>query len=240
MRELGWGSYFLGPQLGYVSFQLDTSITQLERRVKLSEDHHRHLERQLATAHLLKGAMHVAEASRTGMSNGYSRPHVTSALGHFQSALAVDEKDCEALEYAAHAHICLKQDGEAKDRLGALLELTSGQPKSLARARAFRYMADIEAAHDRPRIARSNLRAALKVLPNLHFEDRIEEAEIHEALGDRQITLHAHIQAQSHWEIAKALYEEIDMPTARDGRARVAAKLAALDKLPDKDTDEDE
>jgi hypothetical protein len=240
VRELGWGSYFFGPQLGYVSFQLDTSITELNHRVKLAEVNQRHLKRQLATAHLLKGAMHVAGASNDALKNGSGRPHITSALGHFESALAVDGHDCEALEYAAHAHIFLKQDGQAKKRLETVLELTSGEAKSLTRARAFRYMADIEAGQQRPRVARGNLRAALKVLPNLHFEDRIEEAEIHEALGDRQITVHAHIQARSHWEIAKALYCEIKTPAAKEGAERVAAELAKLDTLPDNDSDDDE
>ena len=45
------------------------------------------------------------------------RAMVSSALNHFQSALAVDADDCEALEYAAHMHVCLKQDPEANERL---------------------------------------------------------------------------------------------------------------------------
>ena len=186
VRDLGWGSYFLGPQLGYVSFQLDTSITQLDRQVKLSQVNHQHLERQLATAHLLKGAMHVADASTAKERGLDDRAMVSSALNHFQSALAVDANDCEALEYAAHMHVCLKQDPEANERLDRIFALTSDQPKSLTRARAYRYKSDIATAKNNPGIAAACLREALKVLPNLHGQDRVEEAEMHEALADRQ------------------------------------------------------
>ena len=239
VRELGWGSYFLGPQLGYVSFQLDTSITQLESQTKLSKANHRHLERQLATAHLLKGAMHVAEASTANQSNGGNRALVSSALNHFQSALAVDADDCEALEYAGHMHVYLQQDQDAESLLDRLLDLTSGQAKSLTRARAFRYKADIAAGRSRNGIARSQLREALRVLPNLLGEDRIEEAEIHEALADRQDAMGNHRQASSHWGIAEAIFRLVKTPTAIEGNSRVLAKLARLAKLPDGDQDVD-
>lgn len=237
VRDLGWGSYFLGPQLGYVSFQLDTSITQLERQVKLSETNHRHLERQLATAHLLKGAMHVAEASTAKQGNGGNRALVSSALNHFQSALAVDKNDCEALEYAAHMHICLKQDKDADELLNRVLGLTTPNAKSLSRARAYRYKADIATIG----VAPKHLKDALRALPNLHGDDRVEEAEMHEALADRQNAMRRHVQARSHWEIAKALYRELSGQQAVDAAERVASKLAVLDQLPEqKDEDEED
>lgn len=240
VRDLGWGSYFLGPQLGYVSFQLDTSITQLERQTRLSKANHRHLERQLATAHLLKGAMHVAEASTAKQQLRDNRSMVSSALNHFQSALAVDGNDCEALEYAAHMHVCLNQDDDAEDRLDRLLELTSDEAKSLPRARAYRYQALIEAGREHPGVSKDRLAKALFALPNLLGEDRIEEAEINEELGDRQISLRAHRKARANWEIAKALYDQLAGETAATASKRVTAKLAQLDALPDADRDDDE
>ena len=165
VRELGWGSYFLGPQLGYVSFQLDSSISQLDRQVKLSRDHHRHLECQLATAHLLKGAMHVAEASTAKQQNKDNRSMVSSALNHFECALAVDGNDYEALEYAGHMHLALKQDQDAEVLLDRLVDLTSKDVKSLTRARAYRYKSDLEAFRTRTGRARDFARDALRALP---------------------------------------------------------------------------
>ncbi|MDP1911535.1 MAG: hypothetical protein Q8K85_24805 [Hyphomicrobium sp.] len=240
VRNLGWGSYFLGPQLGYVSFQLDGSITQLDRQVKLAKDHQRHLERQLATAHLLKGAMCVAEGSVAEGRNEDGRVMVSSALNHFQSALAVDANDCEALEYAGHMHVSLRQDQDAELLLDRLLDLTSGHGKSLTRARAFRYKADISASRSRNGVARTQLNEALRFLPNLHGEDRVEEAEIHEALADRQNALNFHRQARSHWGIAEALYGVIGTSAASAGQARVGAKLAQLTQQPDGDQDADD
>jgi tetratricopeptide (TPR) repeat protein len=238
VRELGWGSYFLGPQLGYVRFQLDNSITHLERQVKASKERHKHLEHQLATAHLLRGAMYVADAS--AHSPGDGRPHIASALGHFESALVVDPADREALEYAAHMYVIMKQDNDAEDHLERLFQVTAKEAKSLSRARAFRYKSDLDVAHGQRTEARRAAKSALKALPNLHGEDRIEEAEMQEIVGDRQIVLHAHIQARSHWEIAEALFDQIMTPEAKVGLERVRAKLANLNARPDRDLDADE
>ncbi len=239
VRDLGWGSWFLGPQLGYVSYQLDTSITRLERQVKLSERNHRHTVQQLATAHMLRGAMDVADAAKAREKSQDGRLAINSALNHFQSALDVDDDDCEALEYAAHMHLCLKQDGEAEARLDRLLEVTSGEVRSLSRARGYRYMSDIETNRGFRRRAKDAAKAALKVLPSLNGADRIEEAEMQENVGDRQIALHAHVQARSHWEIARALFVEIGTPFALEGSIRVGTKLAGLSSLPDTDSEED-
>ncbi len=238
IRNLGWGSYFLGPQLGYVSFQLDTSITRLERQVKLSEGHHRHLERQLATAHMLRGAMGVADAAKARQSSMDDRVQINNALHHFEAALNAHDKDCESLEYAAHMHVYLKQDRDAGRLLDRVLEVTSGEAKSLSRARAYRYKSDIEAATEGQRKkAKNSAKSALAVLPNLYGQDLIEEAEMQEIVGDRQIVLHAHVQARSHWQIARALFAQIKTATAEEGIRRVDKKLADLDALPDRDSD---
>jgi len=239
VRDLGWGSYFLGPQLGYVSFQLDSSITQLDRQVKLSRVNHQHLERQLATAHLLKGAMHVAEASTAGDAAQVDRVALSSALNHFQSALTVEPNDHEALEYASHMHVSLQQYQEAEVLLDRLVRITSNDTKSLTRARAYRYKSEMEAFRKRKNIARESARHALGALPNLHGADRIEEAEMHENLGDRQIALNAHRKARADWEIAQALFRQLPGANPAAAANRVAEKLANLDNLPDQDEDED-
>jgi hypothetical protein len=136
-------------------------------------------------------------------------------------------------------HVCLWQDGDADELLDRLLTLTSGQVKSLTRARAFRYKADIAATRSRNGIARTQLKEALRVLPNLLGEDRVEEAEIHEALADRQDAMGNHRQARSHWEIAEALYGLVPTATAAAGSSRVSEKLTQLNQLPDRDQDAD-
>lgn len=237
VRELGWGSYFLGPQLGYVSFQLDASVDQLTRQIAISKARHQHLEKQLATAHLLKGAMHMAQASAAGAQSNV-RLSMTNALNHFDSALAVDANDCEALEYASHVHVYLREGAQANQRLEQVLGLTREEAKSLPRSRALRYKADLAAANSNNGIAKKRLYEALRALPNLHGEDRIEEAELHENLGDRLMNLGAHVRARSHWEIALALFSDLKTRDAVEGKTRVKAKLAQLDQRPDKDTDD--
>lgn len=240
VRELRWGSYLLGPQLGYVRSQLDTSIARLTHQVELAKGNHRHMVHQLATAHMLRGAMDVSDAAKAKARSDDDRLAINSALHHFESALAVHEQDCEALEYAAHMHVCLRQDGKAEKYLDRLLDVTSADAKSLSRARGYRYKSEIEFNRNFRTRARSAAKAALKVLPNIYGEDRIEEAEMQEIVGDRQIALHAHVQARSHWEIARALFGQLKSREAEEGRRRVAEKLAALDRLPDKDSDGDD
>jgi hypothetical protein len=239
VRELGWGSYFLGPQMGYVSFQLDASITQLETQVKLSKVNHRHLERQLATAHLLKGAMHIADASASKKRSKDDRTMKSSALNHFQSALAVDQNDCEALEYASHVLVSPKQDHDADVLLNRLLQVTAKEQTSLSRSRAFRYKASIEAGRSKNGNARKQLKEALRVLANLSGVDRIEEAELHEDPADSQNAMRNRIQARSHWEIAGALYKQLPAAYGSAGASRISKKLSVLDQLPDKDRDAD-
>jgi tetratricopeptide (TPR) repeat protein len=240
VRELGWGSYFLGPQLGYVSFQLDASVEQLTRQIAISGLRHQHLRKQLATAHVLKGAMHVAEASASEGDPSTTRVRMINALNHFDSALSVDADDCDALEYAGHAHVALRDNVQANARLDRVLALTEGVGRSLSRARALRYKADLAAANGNNGIAKRRLYESLRALPNLPDDDRIEEAEIHENLGDRHMNLGEHVRARSHWEIALALFQGVKTKAGLEGVARVRAKLAQLDQRPDKDDDSDD
>ena len=107
VREFGWGSYFLPPQLPYADFQVSASVDQVQKQIKLSGDRHTHLNKQLAAAHLLKGAMLAAEATKLEQSGKESRAPLTAALNQFTAALAVYPKDVEALEYASHMHVRL-------------------------------------------------------------------------------------------------------------------------------------
>lgn len=240
VRELGWGSYFLPPQMDYAEFQISAAIVDLDHQVGLANQQKRHLDTQLATAHLLRGSMFVADASAAKKSGKDDRVYLTDALNHFRSALAVDPNDCEALEYASHVHVCLKQDREAEELLDKLLSLTAAQQVSLTRARALRYKANIAALRGRHGVAARNLKKSLAVLPNLCGTDRIEEAEIQELLADSQRAIGANVQAHSHWEIATALYSQIPTADGNAGVERVDAKLAQLDKSPDRDRDNDD
>ena len=206
VRELGWGSYFLPPQMGLVEYQLGTAIAQLQRQVSIANERQRHFDKQLTTAHLLKGALWMGSASEASATGESDRVQLTNAASHFAAALQIDPNDEEALEYAAHVHIRLGQTDEATDYLEKLLHLTAKVEKSLTRARALRSSARIEENEGKNRNAVRHLRKALEVLPNLFGEDRIEEAEINEALADCQKKLGFTNQARAHWRVAEALY----------------------------------
>jgi hypothetical protein len=76
--------------------------------------------------------------------------------------------------------------------------------------------------------AKKLLKEALVVLPNLHGEEWIEEAEIHECLGRAQLALRATNKAKAEFEIAKAIFEQIKTAEANKGAARVSELLEQL------------
>jgi hypothetical protein len=55
-------------------------------------------------------------------------------------------------------------------------------------------------------------------------------------LGDRQDAMGNHVQARSHWEIAAAIYKEVDCTVGVEG---VEFKLRRLSESPDRDIDRD-
>lgn len=230
MRELGWGSYFLPPQIGYAETQLTSAVSQLEKQVLLSKERHQSLNRQLATAHLLRGAMLASKGSEARKAGKSDRAFCSTALHHFQSALKFDAKDCDALEYASHMHVCLGEIEEAEELLNKLLKLTGSSPKSLWRARALRLKARIanKSRPKRPGVAVQRLKDALKALPNLEGVEWIEEAELNEELGNIECDLGHGRQARAHFEIAKAIYERIDNADADAGRDRTTKRLNQL------------
>jgi tetratricopeptide (TPR) repeat protein len=185
VRELGWGSYFLPPQMGFVEFQLSAAIEQLTKQNEIARRNLHSLKSQLATAHLLKGAI---EASRG--STLFPEPKVNSeacdrALAHFQEAFKADKTALEALEYSSLMHLCLGDRSEAEAALNKLIGLTTTLEKSLVRSRAFRYQAElaINDIQPKPLIASIRLKDALRTLPNLHGTDMVEEAELHEMIA---------------------------------------------------------
>lgn len=223
VRELGWGSYFLPPQMGLVEYQLESAIAQIESQTTLSVQRHRHLELQLATAHLLRGALLVATASNSNDQG--DRLVLTNAASHFSAALETNPEDEEALEYLAQVQIRLGQTEEASAVLDKVLQLTAKQEKSLARSRALRSKARIAEAAGNNRVAVRYLRRALEVLPHLFGDDRIEEAEINEAIADCQMRLEFGNQARSYWQIAQVLYGAIATNEADERHRLVTAKL---------------
>jgi len=153
IRELGWGSYFLPPQMGLVEYQLTSAIAQIEHQSNLSIERQRHLERQLATAHLLKGALWMATASNLKTDSKDDRLALTNAVSHFSAAVQINADDEEALEYLAQAYIRLGQTDEASIALDKVLQLTANQEKSLTRSRALRSKARIAEAEAKPMVA---------------------------------------------------------------------------------------
>ena len=121
---------------------------------------------------------------------------------------------------------------------------TADQQKSLPRARALRYQAEISSNGDAPRfgVAAKRLRKALAVLPNIQGTDWIEEAELNESLADARIRLKAYRKARANFEIAKAIYAQIDSIEANEGVKRVEGKLVKIinQGIGDDDNDDDE
>ena len=145
VREMGWGSYFLPAQMGLVEYQLGSAISQLERQSSLGLERQRHFDRQLATAHLLKGALFVSDASKAVAEGRDDRLGLTNAASHFSAALHINPTDEEALEYLSQVHVRLGQNDKAAENLERLLQLTAKQDKSLVRARALHSSARLTA-----------------------------------------------------------------------------------------------
>jgi tetratricopeptide (TPR) repeat protein len=209
MREIGWGSYFLPPQLDYADFQVGSAIDELEKQVKLSKARDSYLNKQLATAHLLKGAMLAAEASKREQHGTEDRGMLTAALKQFTSALKANEDDIEALEYASHMHVRLGQSIEAQQYLDKVIELTNGQEESLPRARALRYLGCIAARNGNNLIAANKFQEAIDTLPVLIGIDRKEEAELYDSLAHCQELLNFVIQAPGNRATAAAILHEV-------------------------------
>lgn len=214
VRELGWGTPFLPPQIGYVDYQVGQAIDQLEKQIKLSEERHAHLKKQLATAHLLKGGLLAAEASRRQEAGDDERATLTAALNQFTSALSVDRGDVEALEYASHVNVRLGQTEEAEILLERLLSMAPKDQQSLTRARALRYRAAISAREGKNGVAARNLKAALDALPILSGIDRVEEAEIHDSLAECQAALGATKLASQSRLTAASIRKEVEAAKA--------------------------
>jgi tetratricopeptide (TPR) repeat protein len=215
VRELGWGSYFGPPQLDYVDFQVGVAIDELGKQVKASEDRDGYLKKQLATAHLLKGAILVAEANDKERAEQEFRDLLTAALNQFKAALDIVPKDVEALEYASHVHVRLNEDQESEKLLDKIIRLTAGQIKSLPRARAFRYKGGIAARRNNNGNAIKMLRQSLDALPLQLGADRVEEAEIYETLASCQEAVCATVQAAASRESAAAIRRGIFKPVPK-------------------------
>ncbi|MFA5956151.1 tetratricopeptide repeat protein [Hyphomicrobium sp.] len=228
MRELGWGSYFLPPQLGYVELQLGEALTKLEKQVDLSKQHQRKVSEQLATAHLLKGAMMISRNGSVQNQNFTDRAKLIEALHHFEAAISASSKDLDALEYASYVHVQLGQFAEADKYIDRLLRLTAKDLKSLQRSRALRSKAWIAlyGAPSRPLRAKNWIDDAIRALPDLTGAEQVEEADLHMFLGDAQQKLNANRQARSQWEIARAVYKGVDSDEAREGLSVADERLS--------------
>lgn len=182
MHELGWGSYFLPPQLGYVELQLGEALRKLEKQVDLSKQRQRKINEQFATAHLLKGAMLISRNA----SEQTDRAKLIEALHHFEAAISANTKDLDALEYASHVHVQLGQFTEAEKYIDRLLRLTAKDLKSLQRARALRSKAWIalNGTPSKPLRAKNWIDDAIRTLPDLTGPEQVEEADLHIFLGD--------------------------------------------------------
>lgn len=216
--ELGWGSYFLPPQLGYTDFQIGASIDQLEKQLERSTERHEHFERQLATAHLLKGAILAANATELERQGKDSRSILVAALNQFKAAYEAQEDDVDALEYASHMHMRLGQDSQAQVLIGRVLTITRKELKSVPRSRAFRYQALIFARGGRNGLAEAAIENSLKFLPLQVGIDRVEEAELYDLLAKYQHDQGKVRLAPTNRNTAASIHDEVE--NARKEAAR--------------------
>jgi tetratricopeptide (TPR) repeat protein len=219
--ELGWARIFWSARLPFAELNLESSIQQIERQLQLWRGHEAHYKRQLSSAHLLKGAISAARASKLRMEGRDDRDENLIALSHFLEALKLDRNDIEALEYAGHTRVQLHDYDGALEDLDQILDLTKKQPKSLARARAYRFKADVFERRGNHGLAKSALESALDATPPILGEDRIEEAQTHEAHGRICEKLGFGGLAPQSYEKAEIVYKSLGTDEAKDAVQRL-------------------
>jgi hypothetical protein len=91
MRRLKWSNWWSWRALPSADDSLEAALGEIESQMKFSEQQQAHYKRQEAAAHLLRGAI---------ASGGIGADDHKRALDHFLRAIAIDDTDIEALEYA--------------------------------------------------------------------------------------------------------------------------------------------
>jgi hypothetical protein len=213
---------------------LETALSEIEKQMEFWESQHAHYKRQEAAALLLRGA--IAAGKGTAEDN-------KAALGYFLKALAIDESDIEALEYAAHQRRVLGELDEALADYEQLARLTNkpGAEAAEVRIRALRYQGEIyEKKFDRDDVRRNldkgkeRLEKALDELP-VEIRRELDHAAIHEVLGRIEDKRRTKNLPSDNYRAAKNIYNDLivrkrDLAEAEAGRERVEKCLKELEE----------
>jgi tetratricopeptide (TPR) repeat protein len=233
MRRLKWLNWWNWRVLPNADQNLEAALEEIESQMSFWEKQHAHYKRQEAAAYLLRGAI---------AAGGPTKEDNKRALGYFQKALAIDDSDIEALEYAAHQRRVLGDIDDALADYDRLARLTNkpGAEFASVRIKALRYAGEMcEKKYDKERV-RSNLDKAKdrleQALDDLlaHARGELDHAAIHEVLGrveDKRGTINLPIQ---NLEAAQAMYRALivegrGLTEAEAGLVRVSDLLRQIE-----------
>jgi tetratricopeptide (TPR) repeat protein len=229
MRLARWWNVWV---LASAEKSLETALAEIEKQMKFWDDQQAHYKRQEAAALLLRGA--IAAGKGTVEDN-------KAALGYFLKALAIDESDVEALEYAAHQRRILGELDDALADYERLARLTKkpGAEAAEMRIRALRYQGEIyekmfEKDGVRQDLAKGKncLEIALKEMP-AELRGELHHASIHEVLGRIEDKRGTKNLPSDNYRAAKDIYNDLivrkrDLLEAEAGRERVQRLLREL------------
>lgn len=177
LRERNWDNTLVAANVRQsAGLQLGEAIDSIERRIELADRTIGSLRQQLATAHILKGA--IAASGEPRSSDGGAVNANLDALSSFRSALQIPghEKNLAAKELEAHQLRKLSEFGKAKQAYEDVQGLASTtddyRTQRLAVARAKRHQAEVYQAEasfvtpDGKRVFNGSLLAHGQLNPN--------------------------------------------------------------------------
>jgi tetratricopeptide (TPR) repeat protein len=133
---------------------LQATLDELEKQLDLWHGQKREYEQRMAQACLLKGA--IAAARAANKEGDEARKDNVEALEYFQEAFELsDKKDAAALEYIGHQQVRLGEYASALTTFQQLADIAP-QGKSLLRARALKFQAEVYECRPSPNWGRAN------------------------------------------------------------------------------------
>ena len=242
LRKMGWGTPTLTTlhwsRMHRAENEVQRASKELEEQLALWESRKKDYQRRLIQAHLVKGAMAASRAARIKTKGGDDREDNQAALTEFERAMKVDPTQTEptALEFAAHQRVRLGDYTGAFEDFGELAQWADAAGKSVVRARALKFQAEI---HEWRNEAQPNVHAATRLLNTaiqifptpLAQAEIIEAAELHEVQGrirSKEPNTDWDDAALNSYTNAEGLYHQINGPIAQTGLKRIAAERAKI------------
>jgi tetratricopeptide (TPR) repeat protein len=180
--RLSWFKPKLGP-MKRADENLETELAELENQLKVWGKVQANYNERIAQAHLLRGAIAAARGGQAKAAGKDAWESNLRAFEHFEEAHKLNASDPDALEYMGHMRVRLGQYPEAIADFEALEKLAPKEGKTLARARALKFQAEVSEYRDPPRLPKANglLNDALAALPEK--TPPLEGAELYEMQG---------------------------------------------------------